>query len=196
MSIIDRIRGNPFEKLKMDELTAERIRLERIEKLKITEVNKLSETKKEVFSKGFGATEAEKRTLARQFQRLDDKIKLDDRQLKRTSDEIRVVENLIFVHENKQMLEREGLLKNLMKIPKSKLEKFLEQVNIKETILADKVDNLLATMRLEWGIQIEPINDKETQKIIDIWNDVEADPEEEFVKYEKEHSKEIDVDFG
>ena len=34
MSIIDRIRGNPFKNLKIDELTAEKIKLERIEKLK------------------------------------------------------------------------------------------------------------------------------------------------------------------
>ncbi len=35
MGIIDKIKGNPFEKLKKDDLTAERIRLEREEKLKI-----------------------------------------------------------------------------------------------------------------------------------------------------------------
>ena len=40
MGIIDRIKGNPFEKLKKDDLTAERIRLEREEKLKIAEVEK------------------------------------------------------------------------------------------------------------------------------------------------------------
>ena len=110
MGIIDRIRGNPFEKLKKDDLTAERIRLERTEKLKIAEVERLSKQKKAAFDKGFDASEGERRTLARQMQQLDQKIKLENIGLKKLSDQVRVVDNLIFIHDNKAMLDRSGLI--------------------------------------------------------------------------------------
>jgi hypothetical protein len=102
MSIIDSIKGNPFEKLKKDEIVAERIRLERDEKLKIGEVERLSSEKKDLFDKGFQASDGEKRVLARKIQQVDQKVKLDNIQLKKISDDIRVVDNLLFIQENKK----------------------------------------------------------------------------------------------
>lgn len=170
MGIIDKIKGNPFEKLKKDDLTAERIRLERDEKLKIGEVTKLSNQKKELFNKGFQASEAERRALARQIQQLDQKIKLDNIQLKRTSDQVRVVDNLIFIHDNKQMLERRGLMSNLLKMPKSKLDDFLSKVNVKDQISSGKLDDLLSTMQAEYGLLSEVEDDKETGALMDVWS--------------------------
>ena len=195
MGIIDRIKGNPFEKLKKDDLTAERIRLERDEKLKIAEVEKLSGQKKELFNKGFKATEGEKRALARQIQQLDQKIKLDNIQLKRTSDQIRVVDNLIFIHENKQMLEKEGLMTNLLKMSKSKLDEFLTRVNVKDQISAGKVEALLTTMQAEYGLLSEVQDDKETSKLMDIWatSDV-AEADEVFEQWDKEQAAKEDLE--
>ncbi len=189
MSIIDRIKGNPFEKLKKDDLTAERIRLEREEKLKIGEVQRLSNEKKELFDKGFKATEAERRAIARQIQQLDQKIKLDNIQLKKTSDQIRVVDNLIFIHDNKKMLEKSGLMSKIMKIPKSKLDDFLAGVNIKDQVVQGKVDSLLRTMEAEYGLLSEPVDDKDTKKLMDIWatSDI-SQADEVFKKWDKERA--------
>jgi hypothetical protein len=196
MGIIDRIKGNPFEKLKKDDLTAERIRLERDEKLKIAEVEKLSTQKKERFNKGFQAGEGEKRSLARQIQQLDQKIKLDNIQLKRTSDQIRVVDNLIFIHENKQSLERQGLMTSLTKMSKSKLDEFLAKVNVKDQISAGKIDALLATMQAEYGLLVEAEDDKETAKLMDIWSTSDvAEADEVFEQWDKEQAaKERDLE--
>lgn len=170
MGIIDRIKGNPFEKLKKDDLTAERIRLERDEKLKIAEVGKLSAQKKELFNKGFQVSDAERRTMARQMQQLDQKIKLDSIQLKRTSDQIRVVDNLIFIHDNKQAMERKGLMKNLLKMPKSKLDELLSKVNVKDMVVQEKYGELLSTMQADYGLIGDVEDDKETAKLMDIWS--------------------------
>ena len=187
MGIIDRIKGNPFEKLKKDDLTAERIRLERDEKLKIGEVTKLSNQKKELFNKGFQASEAERRAMARQIQQLDQKIKLDNIQLKRTSDQIRVVDNLIFIHDNKQMLERQGLMSNLLKMSKSKLDDFLAKVNVKDQISAGKLDALLTTMQAEYGLLAEVEDDKDTAALMDIWSTSDvAQADEVFQQWDKE----------
>jgi len=187
MGIIDRIKGNPFEKLKKDDLTAERIRLERDEKLKIAEVEKLSNRKRELFNKGFQASEAERRAFARQIQQLDQKIKLDNIQLKRTSDQICVVDNLIFIHGNKEVLERKGLMRNLLKMPKSKLDEFLSKVNVKDQITAGNINELLATMQAEYGLLAEAEDDKETAKLMDIWSTSDiGEADEAYSTWDKE----------
>lgn len=170
MGILDKIKGNPFEKLKKDDLTGERIRLERDEKLKIAEVGKLSARKKELFNKGFQASEAERRAMARQIQQLDQKIKLDNIQLKRTSDQLRVVDNLIFIHDNKQALEKQGLIKKLLKMPYSKLDEFLGKVNVKDQIASGKLGEILGTMQREYGLLDDVEDDKETATLMDIWS--------------------------
>ena len=189
MGIIDRIKGNPFEKLKKDDLTAERIRLEREEKLKIGDVERLSAEKRALFDKGFKASEGERRALARQIQQLDQKIKLDNIYLKKVSDQIRVVDNLIFIHDNKKMLEREGLMSKVLKMPKSKLDEFLAKVNIKDQITSGNIDSILNTMEAEYGLLNEPAEDKETAKLMDVWatNDV-SQSNEIFEKWDKEQS--------
>jgi hypothetical protein len=187
MSIIDGIKGNPFEKLKKDDLIAERIRLEREEKLRIVDVEKLSAEKKELFDKGFKATEGERRSLARQIQQLDQKVKLDNIYLKKVSDQLRVVDNLNFIHDNKQMLEKAGLMSKVLKMPKSKLDEFLAKVNIKDQITTGNIDSILNTMEAEYGLMSEPAEDKETAKLMDVWstNDV-AQSDEVFEKWDKE----------
>lgn len=187
MGIIDRIKGNPFEKLKKDDLTAERIRLERSERLKIAEVEKLAAQKKGFFNKGFQVGEAEKRTLARQIQQLDQKIKLDNIHLKKISDQIRVVDNLIFIHENKSMLDRAGLMKKLLKMPKSKLDEFLAQVNVKDQITSGNIGAILGTMEAEYGLLGEVEDDKETRKLMDIWSTSDiAEADEVYKEWDKE----------
>jgi len=187
MGIIDRIKGNPFEKLNKDDLTAERIRLERDERLKIAEVGRLSSQKKELFNKGFQASEAERRAIARQIQQLDQKIKLANIQLKRISDQIRVVDNLIFIHDNKQMLDRQGLMGNLLKMSKNKLDEFLAKVNVKDQITAGKLDALLTTMQAEYGLLAEVEDDRETAKLMDIWSTSDiAEADEVYRMWDKE----------
>jgi len=187
MSIIDKIKGNPFEKLKKDDLIAERIRLEREEKLRIVDVEKLSAEKKELFDKGFKATEGERRSLARQIQQLDQKVKLDNIYLKKISDQLRVVDNLNFIHDNKQMLEKAGLMSKVLKMPKSKLDEFLAKVNIKDQITTGNIDSILNTMEAEYGLMNEPAEDKETAKLMDVWSTSDVSQSDEvFEKWDKE----------
>ncbi len=187
MGILDKIRGNPFEKLKKDELTAERIRQEREEKLKIAEVERLSAQKKELFNKGFNATEGERRALSRQIQQLDQKVKLDNIHLKKISDQIRVVDNMIFIHDNKKMLESEGLMPRLAKMPKSKLDEFLGKVNLKDQMMTGNIQQILMTMEAEYGLLSDVEDDRETKKLMDVWatSDV-AEADEIYKKWDQE----------
>jgi hypothetical protein len=189
MSIIDNIKGNPFEKLKRDEITTEKIKLERDEKLKVGEVERLSAEKKDLFDKGFQASEGEKRALARKIQQLDQKIKLDNITLKKISDDIRVVDNLAFIHDNKKMLERAGLMSKVAKMPKTKLDEFLAKVNLQDTMRTGNTDVLLRTMGDEYGLMDEVADDKETKALMDIWSTNDSTKSNEvFEKWDKEKS--------
>ena len=199
MGIIDKIKGNPFEKLKKDDLTAERIRLEREEKLKIGEVERLSKQKKELFDRGFEASEGERRSLARQIKQLDQKVKLGNIYLKKLSDQIMVVDNMIFIHENKQMLEGAGLMSKLAKMPKNKLDEFLAEVNIKDQVMEGSVHGILTTMEAEHRLTGEIEEDAETSKLMDIWETSDITESDEIYrkldqeKGEKEQLDELEL---
>lgn len=187
MGILDRFKGNPFEKLKKDEITAERIRLERDEKLKIAEVERLSQQKKGLFDKGFKATDGERRSLARQIQQLDQKIKLNNIYQKKLSDQIRVVDNLLFIDENKKMLESEGLMPKLAKIPKSKLDEYLAKVNLKDQMMTGNLEQFLTTMGDDYGLLEDIKDDKETKELMDIWSASDVtDTDDVYKKWDKE----------
>ena len=199
MNILEKIKGNPFEKLKKDDITAERIRLEREEKLKISEVERLSQQKKELFDKGFDATDGERRAIARQIQQLDQKIKLDNINLKKISDQIRVVDNLVFIHENKEMLENKGLMSKLSKMQKSKLDEFLGKVNLKDQIMTGNIEQILMTMDAEYGLMGEVEEEKETKELMDLWSTSDiSESDEVYKKWDmekssKEREKELEI---
>lgn len=187
MGILDRMKGNPFEKLKKDDLETERIKQEREEKLRIAEVEKLSQKKKDLFNNGFNATDAERRALARQMEQLDQNIKLKNIQLKKISDQIRVVDNLIFIHDNKQMFEKGGLMPKLAKMDKSKLDEFLARVNLGEQKMSGNLENFLSTMQAEYGLAGEMEDDKATKDLMDIWSTSDiSEADEVFRKWDKE----------
>lgn len=190
MGILDRMKGNPFEKLKKDDLETERIKQEREEKLRIAEVEKLSLKKKDLFNKGFNATDAERRALARQMEQLDQNIKLKNIQLKKISDQIRVVDNLIFIHDNKQMFEKGGLMPKLAKMDKSKLDEFLARVNLAEQKMSGNLDSFLSTMQAEYGLAGEMEEDKATKDLMDIWSTSDiSESDDVFQKWDKEKAE-------
>lgn len=190
MGILDRMKGNPFEKLKKDDLETERIKQEREEKLRIAEVEKLSLKKKDIFNKGFNATDAERRALARQMEQLDQNIKLKNIHLKKISDQIRVVDNLIFIHDNKQMFEKGGLMPKLAKMDKSKLDEFLARVNLGEQKMSGNLENFLSTMQAEYGLAGEIEDDKATKDLMDIWSTSDiSESDDVFQKWDKEKAE-------
>lgn len=190
MGILDRMRGNPFEKLKKDDLETERIKQEREEKLRIAEVEKLSLKKKNLFDKGFTATDAERRALARQMEQHDQNIKLKNIQLKKISDQIRVVDNLLFIHDNKQMFEKGGLMKDLADMDKSKLDEFLARANLAEQKMSGNLEGFLSTMQAEYGLAGEIEDDKATKDLMDIWSTSDiSESDDVFQKWDKEKAE-------
>ncbi len=188
MGLLDKIMGNSLMNLNGNELNSERNRLEREEKLKKASIEQLNKQKKELFNKGFNVRRREQRSLARQIQRLDRKIRLDNIQFKKISDQIRVVDNLIFIHNNKKMLESDGLMSRLAKMPKSELEESLGKINLEDQMMTDTIQNFLRNVDYEYGLYEEVLDESETNKLMDIWSSPDvAESDEVFKKWEMEN---------
>jgi len=177
MGIISRIRGNPFDRLKLDQLGVERIKLERRERLVIGDIRTLSGKQKLLLKSGFGKDISEQRVLARQIDQADKQVKLKNIQLKRLSEEIKVVDNFIFVQENREFLEDSGFMKVITKIPKNKLSEYLGQINLKESLERDKVTGVLHTMESEFGLVGDVEDDTATSELLEMWNSEEPSSE-------------------
>jgi len=175
MGIIDRIRGNPFSNLKKDQLTEEKIKLERRERLLSGEMRDNAEKQKYLIADGFGKSDTEKRILARKIDQLDKKVKLKNIQLKRLSDQIKIVDNLVFVLENQESLKKSGLMTSISKVPKSKLENFLGKVNLKEALEESKITGVREILEREYGLVGEIEDDASTRALMEVWDAKPAD---------------------
>ena len=177
MGIISRIRGNPFDRLELDQLGVEKIKLERRERLVIGDIRTLSGKQKLLLKSGFGKDISEQRVLARQIDQADKQVKLKNIQLKRLSEEIKVVDNFIFVQENRELLEDSGFMKVITKIPKNKLSEYLGQINLQESLERDKVTGVLHTMESEFGLVGDVEDDTATSELLEMWNSEEQSSE-------------------
>lgn len=136
---------SPLERLKKDELTAERIQQEREERLKIAEIELLRENRKKCIDKCVNTNKGNRRSLEMQIQQLDKNIKLNNMHIEKIRDHIRIIDNLIFIHDNNKMLESD-VMSRLAKLPKGKLDKFLGKVNLKDQ---NNIQEVLATIEAD-----------------------------------------------
>ncbi|MFQ5975419.1 MAG: hypothetical protein ACE5J5_03770 [Candidatus Hydrothermarchaeales archaeon] len=166
MGILDKIRGNLFDKQKREEIAAEKIRLEEEKRLKTLQLEKLSTQKMELFNKGFKASKAEKHNLIKKLEKLDGIIKEHNFELKKISAQIRICNNLLFWHEKLETYKQEKIyseiISQLNKLPKSKLEEFLDR---------EEPDDLLSYPTHNWGLIDQ--DDPEYKKILEIWEGIE-----------------------
>jgi hypothetical protein len=95
-------------------------------------------------------------------------------------------------------MERKGLMKNLLKMPKSKLDELLSKVNVKDMVAQEKYGELLATMQADYGLLGDVEDDKETAKLMDIWSTSDVTQADEvYQSWDKEkaaNEKELELE--
>jgi hypothetical protein len=80
------------------------------------------------------------------------------------------------------MLEGAGMMSKLAKMPKSKLDEFLAEVNIKDQIMTGSIEGILTTTAAEYGLAGEITEDAETSKLMDIWETSDITESDEIYK--------------
>lgn len=161
---------SPLEQINADELFTEKIRLEREGKLKTAEVEKLAEKKKELFQKGFNATKAEQRSLARKIKETDRDVKLKEKHLQTMNKQILAVNNMQFIHEQKKLLESSGVMSKLTNLPPTELNKFLSKINLQTKISENGIDIINDMFTAEFDLDGEMEDDSETQNLMNVWD--------------------------
>ena len=176
--------GNRIEQLGFDDLCTEKLRLERVERQILNELRKLEEIKRRDFEKGFDASPAEKKTLARKITLSDQRIKLKTAQMDKASEALSAVEQIIFIKENTRKFEDSEFLSAMSRTTQSEMDSFLSKVSLKEAIETGKIDKVRLAMEEEFGMIPDHESDPQTVQLLSIWDKGdEARIDEEFEKW-------------
>ena len=192
MGLMDKLlkNKNPLKNLNVKELEVEKIRLEREEKLKTADVTKLAQQKKQLFEKGFNVTKAEQRTVARKIKETDRKMKLAERHLRTISSQILAANNMIYIHEQKDILESTGIMSTISKMSQKDLNKVLGEVNIEQSVMEQGIDVINTMFDAEFGLEGEMAEEDETQNLMDVWaSGTEEESEELFSTWDKKQDE-------
>jgi hypothetical protein len=179
-SLLDRIKGNPIEKLKIRELREEEIRLrthcERVRK----EIDDNEKEKKKKFREGVGADLFKKKMLAQEMQSLDMEAKLKLRSFSTANRQLRFIKSLVILKNYEKQLREKGMWKKLSSLPTEKLESFL----IRTSLDGKEFDEVLNELNKPFEMDVADIERGEVgedeKKLLDVWEKVEAgslDPE-------------------
>ena len=87
-------------------------------------------------------------------------------------------------------------MNRLLKIPKTKLDDFLAQVNVKDQIRSGNLEAVLNTMQVEYGLLSDVEDDKETTALMDIWSTSDVTQSDEvFQQWDQEKAtRELDLE--
>ena len=125
MQIKSKLFGNKMDQVELDDLYKEKVRLERMERQILYEINKLTDEKRRNFEHGFGVSSHEKKSIARKINLFEQRIKLKVAQADRSSQALEALEQIIFIKENSQKFEDSGVLSLMARTSQSDMEKFL-----------------------------------------------------------------------
>jgi hypothetical protein len=172
-NVIDRIRGNPLDKLKVRELREEDIRLKnQCERLR-KEIDDCEKDKKKKFREGIGADLFKKKMLFQEMQALDTEAKLRLKRFTTSNHQLRFIKNLLIVKNYENQLKENGTWRKLTSLPQEKLESFLIRISLD----GKEFDEVLNELNKPFEMDVADIDNdvsEEEKKVLDSWEKVEA----------------------
>jgi hypothetical protein len=172
-NVIDRIRGNPLDKLKVRELREEDIRLKnQCERLR-KEIDDCEKDKKKKFREGIGADLFKKKMLFQEMQALDTEAKLRLKRFTTANHQLRFIKNLLIVKNYENQLKENGTWRKLTSLPQEKLESFLIRISLD----GKEFDEVLNELNKPFEMDVADIDNdvsEEEKKVLDSWEKVEA----------------------
>ena len=174
MSILDRFKGNPLEKMKTRELRSEEIRLKnRVDQIR-KEINKNEKEKKKLFGQGVGADPIKKKMLAQDMKGLDMEAKLKLKNFSTARRQLMFTKNLLIIKNYEKDLKNTAVWKKITSIPKENLESFLINVRLE----GKEFDEVLDQLNQPFEMEVADFDDEEMKedekKLFDAWDQVEG----------------------
>jgi len=181
MSLWERIKGNPLERMKIRDLRTEEFRLKnRVDQIR-KDIDKNEKEKKKFLQQGVGADLIKKRMLAQDMVGLDMESKLKLKIFLTARRQLMFAKNLLTIKNYEKQLKNVGVWKNIISIPQEKLESFLIKVRLEGKEFDEILDQLSQPFEMEVAeIEGEEMRESE-KKVFEAWDKIEAgslDPSE------------------
>ena len=171
--ILDKLRKNAIDKIKLSELKEEEIRLKnQIERLR-REINRIEKEKKKKFEEGIGADLMKKKMLAAEIKQLDMEAKLKMKNFITLHKRYMLVTNLITIKKYENQLKNSPLWEKLTKVSPDQLETALIKVNLKGKEFDEVLDDLNRVFEMNIA-EFETVEDEIEKQLFEAWSAVEA----------------------
>jgi len=170
--ILDKLRKNAIDKIKLSELKEEEIRLKNQIRLR-REINRIEKEKKKKFEEGIGADLMKKKMLAAEIKQLDMEAKLKMKNFITLHKRYMLITNLITIKKYESQLKNSPLWEKLTKVSPDQLETALIKVNLKGKEFDEVLDDLNRVFEMDIA-EFETLEDEIEKQLFEAWSAVEA----------------------
>jgi hypothetical protein len=173
MRLLDKIKGNPIEKMKTKDIMEEEIRLKnQIERIR-KDINRIENEKKKKFQEGIGSDLIKKKMLTQEIKQLDMEGKLKMKNFTGLHKQYTFITNLITIKKSEKQLRNTPIWEKLSKVQPEQLEAVLIKMNLEGKTYDEMVDGLNRVFEMEIA-EFEQLEDDSEKKMMDMWNMVES----------------------
>jgi hypothetical protein len=156
-----------LQKITIDELRKERLRLEQVEQRVGREVDDLEKRKQQLFVKGKDETSQRQQiAIARKIKELDAGGKGKDRQLAMISRQVRILSGLSAIKENESLVKELGVSSVVSRMDLDELQKYVEQATVEGQFQMERFAQILKTMESPDGVDLAGVEDEDTMAIV------------------------------
>lgn len=150
MAFLDNIFGKrkkTIGAIALDDLTMAKVKLEQEQDRVMRRVADLEKEKEKLFQQGVGeASKRRQQLLAQKIQELEFQAKSYDKNLLAYQKQMRVLNGLIFLKENRQSWEESAVGQTLGNMELSELEGFVDQATANNVFQMDKFERMLGSL--------------------------------------------------
>jgi len=155
-----------LDKISMDELRKERIRLEQVEQRITHEVDGLEVRKRELFAKGKDeSSQRQQVALARKIKELDASAQAKDRQLAMVSKQMRILSGMQILKENQALIKDMGVSSLISKMDLDELQQYVEKATVEGQFQMERFEQILKTVEGPAGAELAG-EDEDTLAIV------------------------------
>ena len=175
MGLIDFIRGNSVDRLKIRELKEEEMRLQNHIELARKDILKIEKQKKDLFKQGIGADLIKKKMLAQQLKHLDMQAQMKVKGFMTMHKQYMFISNLVVIKQYEKELKQNKIWTKITNIEPSKFENALINVNLKGKSFEDVLNNLNNVFEMSLtDSSLEQSTDETEKQLLDAWSGVET----------------------
>ncbi len=172
-------RKKSIDKVSMDELRREKIRLTQEESRMTSQMEKLERQKQELFAKGKDEpAQRQQMIIARKIKELDVQAKNSDKMLRMISSQVRALNGFVQLKENQRFLKERGVSSLIGKIDLPRLQHLVEDASVEGQLQMDKLANMVTTLEESERLVGVGAEDSDTLAIVSAMQEAKAAEEE------------------